>query len=73
MHYSFSKTYNFEVEMTCEGCANAVKRVLSKLGSDVSSVHTDVDKNTVTVTSTLPEKTILETLLKTSKPVNVIH
>ncbi|VDK36093.1 unnamed protein product [Taenia asiatica] len=59
--------------MTCEGCANAVKRVLSKLGSDVSSVHTDVDKNIVTVTSTLPEKTILETLQKTSKPVKVIH
>lgn len=59
--------------MTCEGCANAVKRVLSKLGNDISSVRTDVDKNIVMVTSTLPEKTILETLQKTSKPVKVIH
>ncbi|VDM33980.1 unnamed protein product [Hydatigera taeniaeformis] len=59
--------------MACEGCANAVKRVLSQLGNDVSSVHTDVTKNIVTVTSTLPERTILETLQKTSKPVKAIH
>ncbi|KAL5110384.1 hypothetical protein TcWFU_005327 [Taenia crassiceps] len=44
-----SQTYNFEVEMTCEGCAIAVKRVLSRLGGDVSSVNTDVEKNTVTM------------------------
>ena len=69
----FSKTYRFEIEMTCEGCANAVKRVLSKLGGDVSSVHTDVENNTVTVVSSLPESVILETLRKTSKPVKVLY
>ncbi len=59
--------------MTCEGCANAAKRVLGKLGSDVLSVETDVANNSVVVTSTLPEQTILETLQKTSKPVTAVH
>lgn len=61
------------MEMTCEGCANAAKRVLSKLGNDVSNVTTDVSTNTVIVTTTLPEETILEQLKKTTKPVKAIH
>ncbi|KAM3180451.1 hypothetical protein ACTXT7_016254 [Hymenolepis weldensis] len=68
-----SKTYKFELEMTCEGCANAAKRVLGQLGSDVSSVITDVSTNTVTVSTTLPEETILDQLKKTTKPVKAIH
>nr|CDS32468.1 copper transport protein [Hymenolepis microstoma] len=68
-----SETYKFELEMSCEGCANAAKRVLEKLGSDVSSVITDVSTNTVTVSTTLPEETILNQLKKTSKPVRAIH
>ncbi|VDO09470.1 unnamed protein product [Rodentolepis nana] len=59
--------------MACEGCANAAKRVLEQLGCDVSSVITDVSTNTVTVSTTLPEETILNQLKKTSKPVKAIH
>ncbi|VDD74162.1 unnamed protein product [Mesocestoides corti] len=66
-------TYNFEMEMSCEGCANAAKRVLAKLGDAVLSVHIDVENNSLVVTSTLPEETILEALQKTSKPVRPVN
>ncbi|CAB9507623.1 Copper transport protein ATOX1 [Seminavis robusta] len=38
----------FNVGMTCEGCANAVKRILGKV-EGVSSVETDVAAKTVVV------------------------
>jgi len=57
--------------MTCEGCANAAKRVLGKLGDKVSNVVTDVPSQTVTVTTSLPSDEILETLKKTGKAVSI--
>ncbi|KAL7065061.1 hypothetical protein AAHC03_05094 [Spirometra sp. Aus1] len=68
-----SKKYVFKMEMTCEGCANAAKRVLSKLGEGILSVDADVKNQLVTVESTLDEDVILETLKKTTKPVSAIH
>ena len=44
-------TTKFDVGMTCEGCASAVKRVLGKV-EGVSEVVTDVDTKVVLVTST---------------------
>uniref|UniRef100_A0A0R3S2N9 Copper transport protein ATOX1 n=1 Tax=Elaeophora elaphi TaxID=1147741 RepID=A0A0R3S2N9_9BILA len=53
--------------MTCEGCANAARKVLSKLGADVSDIRIDVDAQRVTVETTLPADSILATLEKTGK------
>ncbi|KAG5183643.1 copper chaperone [Tribonema minus] len=44
------ETVVFKVGMTCEGCANACKRILGKM-SGVSAVNTDVAAKTVTVSS----------------------
>lgn len=56
--------------MTCEGCANAARRVLSKLGEDKVTVDKiDVDTKQVIVTTDLPASQILQTLEKTGKAV----
>lgn len=62
--------YTFEMAMTCEGCANAARRVLCKLGEDKVTIDKiDVDAKQVVVTSDLPASEILQTLLKTGKEV----
>jgi len=43
-----TKETKFNVGMTCEGCASAVKRILGKVDG-VQSVDTDVDAKTVVV------------------------
>ncbi|XP_054163462.1 copper transport protein ATOX1-like [Oppia nitens] len=44
------KTYKFKVEMTCESCANAVKRCLTKaFGDQLKQVDTDVATQAVVV------------------------
>eukprot|EP00550_Attheya_septentrionalis_P000698 CAMPEP_0198289264 /NCGR_PEP_ID=MMETSP1449-20131203/7513_1 /TAXON_ID=420275 /ORGANISM="Attheya septentrionalis, Strain CCMP2084" /LENGTH=73 /DNA_ID=CAMNT_0043987567 /DNA_START=35 /DNA_END=256 /DNA_ORIENTATION=- len=40
----------FNVGMTCEGCASAVKRILGKMDG-VTSVETNVETKTVLVTA----------------------
>eukprot|EP00567_Pseudictyota_dubia_P018180 CAMPEP_0197439710 /NCGR_PEP_ID=MMETSP1175-20131217/6386_1 /TAXON_ID=1003142 /ORGANISM="Triceratium dubium, Strain CCMP147" /LENGTH=73 /DNA_ID=CAMNT_0042969669 /DNA_START=48 /DNA_END=269 /DNA_ORIENTATION=+ len=40
----------FDVGMTCEGCANAVKRILGKIDG-VSNIDTNVEAKTVVVTA----------------------
>nr|AXN72717.1 antioxidant 1 copper chaperone [Physella acuta] len=65
------KTYEFHMEMTCEGCANAAKRVLGKLG-EVKSVETNVQTKKVTVTSSLNPDQLLESLKKTGKECSYI-
>jgi len=59
--------YKFSVDMTCEGCAGAVKRVLAKLGDKVGNVDIDVANKTVVVESSLSQEEICETLKKTGK------
>uniref|UniRef100_A0A8C5MS11 Copper transport protein ATOX1 n=1 Tax=Leptobrachium leishanense TaxID=445787 RepID=A0A8C5MS11_9ANUR len=53
------------VDMTCEGCSSAVKRVLSKLGG----VQCDIDlpNKKVLIDSDHSDDVILEALKKTGK------
>ncbi|CAL1537931.1 unnamed protein product [Lymnaea stagnalis] len=63
--------YLFKMEMTCDGCANAAKRVLGKL-PEVKSVETSLEAQTVTVVSTLSSDVLLESLKKTGKECSFI-
>ena len=45
-----TQTINFNAGMTCEGCANAIKRILNKVDG-VTDVVTDVSAKTVVVTA----------------------
>jgi len=55
-----SREVKFEVGMTCEGCANACKRILGKVDG-VSEVKTDVASKSVIVIA--DEKASTEKLL----------
>ncbi|XP_033210412.1 copper transport protein ATOX1 [Belonocnema kinseyi] len=57
--------YEFNVEMTCDGCAKAVEKVLSKNG--INNMQIDVPNKKVTVTTSLPADLVLEYLKKTGK------
>ncbi|VDN24901.1 unnamed protein product [Cylicostephanus goldi] len=61
--------YTFEMGMTCDGCANAARRVLTKLGDKVTIDKIDVATKQVVVTTDLPANDILETLKKTGKEI----
>jgi len=67
-----SKTYEFKMDMTCEGCANAAKKVLGKQESAVTNVVTNVADKTVIVTSTLPSDELLAILQKTGKKIEFV-
>ncbi|KAB5513027.1 hypothetical protein GE09DRAFT_981466 [Coniochaeta sp. 2T2.1] len=45
-----TRTFRFEVQMACEGCASAVKKALAPM-NDLRSVETSVDEQTVTLTA----------------------
>lgn len=62
-----ANTYTFELNMTCDGCANAARKVLSKLGDDISDVQISIQDQRVVVTTTLPADSILAVLQKTGK------
>ncbi|XP_063611580.1 copper transport protein ATOX1-like [Penaeus indicus] len=64
--------HEFTVEMTCEGCSGAAKRVLGKLGDKVSNVDISLETKKVIVTSTLSSDELLETLKKTGKDVTYL-
>ncbi|XP_037804689.1 copper transport protein ATOX1-like [Penaeus monodon] len=64
--------HEFTVEMTCEGCSGAAKRVLGKLGDKVSNVDINLETKKVIVTSTLSSDELLETLKKTGKDVTYL-
>ncbi|CAG5136697.1 unnamed protein product [Candidula unifasciata] len=66
-----ASVYEFQMAMTCEGCAGAAKRVLGKL-PEVSNVETSVEQQRVLVTSTLSPDRLLETLQKTGKECSYI-
>ncbi|XP_050415408.1 copper transport protein ATOX1 [Patella vulgata] len=65
------KKHEFQMEMTCEGCAGAAQRVLGKL-EGVSNVETSVADQRVLVTSNLSSDILLETLKKTGKACSYI-
>lgn len=52
--------------MTCNGCANAVRGVLSKLDG-VQSIEIDVPTQKVVVTGSTPADVLLATIKKTGK------
>ncbi|XP_008150495.1 copper transport protein ATOX1 [Eptesicus fuscus] len=62
--------YEFFVEMTCEGCSNAVARVLNKLGGVEFEI--DLPNKKVFIESEHSVDTLLETLKKTGKTVTYI-
>ncbi|XP_036279277.1 copper transport protein ATOX1 [Pipistrellus kuhlii] len=62
--------HEFCVEMTCEGCSNAVARVLNKLGGVEFEI--DLPNKKVVIDSEHSVDTLLETLKKTGKTVNYI-
>ncbi|CAG0893580.1 unnamed protein product [Darwinula stevensoni] len=61
------ETHIFNVEMTCEGCSGAVKRVLGKLGDSVENVDIDMEKKKVYVKSGLSSDELLSVIKKTGK------
>lgn len=66
------KVHEFTVEMTCEGCSDAAKRVLGKLGDKVSNVDINLEDKKVFVTSAMTPEELTETLKKTGKEVTFI-
>ncbi|SCU99278.1 LAME_0G02542g1_1 [Lachancea meyersii CBS 8951] len=66
---SDAQHYHFDVVMTCEGCSNAVNRVLTRLQPDVSNIEISLEKQTVDVVSVLPLEIVLEKIKKTGKQV----
>jgi len=65
--------YTFHVNMTCEGCSNAVKRVLGKLGDKVHNVEIKLDEKLVTVDTDMEKEEVLEVLRKTGKEVKFVE
>jgi len=62
---------HLQVEMTCEGCVAAVKRVLTAK-SEVSEVDVDLKEQCVRVVSTLTPDEVLEIVNKTGKKAKLI-
>ncbi|KAL3315044.1 hypothetical protein Ciccas_006326 [Cichlidogyrus casuarinus] len=77
-HNDYLKVLTFDVEMACEGCANAIKNGLSSkplyltwsilvVGLDKSAITTHVAQNKVEVTSDCLESQIMEVLISMNK------
>ncbi|KAJ7316374.1 hypothetical protein JRQ81_002536 [Phrynocephalus forsythii] len=62
--------HEFFVDMTCEGCSNAVTRVLNKLGGVQFEI--DLPSKTVSIESDHSVDTLLDTLKKTGKNASYI-
>ncbi|KAK8781691.1 antioxidant 1 copper chaperone [Amblyomma americanum] len=68
-----SQVHEFQVEMTCEGCSGAVKRVLGKLeGQGVNKVDVDLKDQRVYIDSTMSSDQLLEVLKKAGKTCSYI-
>ncbi|WKX98190.1 hypothetical protein Q1695_013680 [Nippostrongylus brasiliensis] len=62
--------YTFEMAMTCDGCANAARRILAKFGEDKVTIDKiDVATKHVVVSTDLPPNDIFEALKKTGKEI----
>ncbi|XP_058148642.1 copper transport protein ATOX1 [Dasypus novemcinctus] len=62
--------HEFFVDMSCEGCSNAVTRVLNKLGGVEFEI--DLPNKKVSIESEHNMDTLLETLKKTGKEVSYV-
>ncbi|XP_076303552.1 antioxidant 1 copper chaperone [Lasioglossum baleicum] len=60
------QVYEFQVEMTCEGCSNAVTNVLTKK-EGVDNVQIDLANKKVLVTSSLSSDEVSNIIKKTGK------
>jgi len=60
------KKYEFYAGMTCDGCKNAINKILSSTPG-VSKVEADVDKKQLIVTANISNEVIMEKLAKWSK------
>jgi len=69
-HSKMASKYEFNMEMTCEGCSNAAKRVLAKIG--VTDVTADLTTKKLYVVSDKQSDELLETLKKTGKSVEFV-
>ncbi|OXU22371.1 hypothetical protein TSAR_007729 [Trichomalopsis sarcophagae] len=58
--------YEYNVDMTCEGCSNAVNRVLGKIPA-ITEVKIDLPAKKVFVTTNLDQNEVLESIKKTGK------
>ncbi|GAB6033598.1 ATX1 antioxidant protein 1 [Chamberlinius hualienensis] len=68
-----STVHEYQVAMTCDGCANAVKKILGKLeGQGVNKVDVDVAAQRVYVDSTLSSDALLEAIKKCGKETTYI-
>src|SRR5690606_32501461 len=63
---SEDRVTTFEVEMTCQGCANAVRNCLKGV-SGVKNIDIDVAKKTVVVTGSASNDALLAALKKSGK------
>ncbi|KRY07836.1 Copper transport protein ATOX1 [Trichinella patagoniensis] len=63
------KLHSFEMEMTCSGCAEQVKRVLNRLDDSgkIKNIFFEMNQNKVTVHSSLSKDVLLTALQKTGK------
>ncbi|XP_012223625.2 copper transport protein ATOX1 [Linepithema humile] len=61
-----AQVHEFSVEMTCEGCSNAVENVLKKKTA-IEDFKIDLQGKKVSVTTGLSSDEILETIKKTGK------
>lgn len=61
--------YHFNVVMSCQGCSNAINRVLTKLEPDVSKIDISLERQTVDVHSKLPYEAIYDKIAKTGKEI----
>eukprot|EP00699_Malawimonas_sp_californiana_P000708 EC714138.1.p1 GENE.EC714138.1~~EC714138.1.p1 ORF type:complete len:70 (+),score=10.36 EC714138.1:56-265(+) len=61
-----SAVTKFNVEITCGGCVNAVRRVLERM-EGVQSVDISLEQELVTVQGTATPADMLEKILKTGK------
>jgi len=66
-----ANTYEFDVQMTCNGCSGAVTRVLTKAKEQnvISSFAVNLDKQEVRVTGDAEYETVLAIITKTGKTV----
>lgn len=66
-----SQIHEFNMDMTCDGCVNAAKKVLAKLGN-IENVDASYETKTVNVTTTLGYDEVLKALQKTGKVITYV-
>ncbi|KAL4230669.1 ATX1 antioxidant protein 1 [Mactra antiquata] len=64
--------HEFSMEMSCEGCCAAAKRVLGEIGVDGDAVVTNLETKTVIVTTDASVEKLLEALKKTGNEIQYI-